>query len=333
MVNHGMRIIQFHHNGGEHLVTEENGSFKANNTDRTKILAGGRMPWNDGEHKRKFIRNNGRYIDANGELHEGELMFWGEYEGVSKVEKISYERQPAKGMPNYIHKPLAMSLKDYVNNPDFPYTEGVKGWQNTDPYVLGKCFMYSNCHQGNHEFMRNLSRGTVIVMGSKNGVYRADTVLVIDKPLATYSKNDFSQLEELLRKGEISQTYWETTFVPLLGLNNPKAKRTCGNTNEKYVPQFTLYKTVTYEERGNFNGMFSFFPCKPFKEGRGFERAAVSNEKYINPGYGMGVKGNQIIMDETEVYNLWNDIRHQVLNDGQGLNLGIWAEEPSLPSK
>jgi hypothetical protein len=233
-------------------------------------------------------------------------------------------------MPRYIHKPIAKRLKEYIENPVIPYKQGVKGWQNTDPYVLGRCFMYSNCHQVQHEFMRNLSPGTVIVMGSKNGVYRADTVLVIDKPLATYSKNDYSELQELLKKGEISQTYWETTFVPLLGLNNPKAKRTCGNTNDEHVPQFTLYKTVSYEERESFNGMFSFFPCKPFEEGNGFERVAVKNEEYMNPNFGMGVKGNQVIKDEKEVYNLWNDIKNQVLNDKQGLCLGVWVEEPVL---
>jgi hypothetical protein len=326
----GKRIVQFHHNGPEHLVDEIRASFTAKKKDVRKILDGSMMPWNDGDHRRKFIKSFGKYVDEKDQAHEGEIMFWGEYEACSEVKKIEYEEKPSEYMPRYIHTPIYKKLNEYIKAPTFPVKsrEEVLCWQNTDPYVFGNFIIYSNCHMGKHDFLKKLEQKSVVVMGSKKGEFRADTVLVIDKPLAVYNKNNYKEVKELLDKGIISQVFWDTTIVPLLGLYESEGENRCGIRRDDDAPVYTIYKTVTYEERENFNGMYSFFPCKPYDENTGFERVKVKDEKYLNPNLGMNVKAAEIISDENEMFNLWNSVKEQVLNDGQGLKLGIWAKEP-----
>lgn len=43
------------------------------------------MAWNAGPHKRKFIRSRGRYVGEFGVATEADLVFWGEWEGASRV--------------------------------------------------------------------------------------------------------------------------------------------------------------------------------------------------------------------------------------------------------
>ncbi len=48
-------------------------------------------------------------------------------------------------MPKYIHEPRAVSLEKYINNLVILKKDDPECWQNTDPYVLGDFFIYSNC--------------------------------------------------------------------------------------------------------------------------------------------------------------------------------------------
>ena len=56
-------VVQCPHSGGEH--------------NPRKL---GRMEWNTGPHKRKFIRSRGRDLDRHDDEREADLVFWGEWE-------------------------------------------------------------------------------------------------------------------------------------------------------------------------------------------------------------------------------------------------------------
>jgi hypothetical protein len=47
-------------------------------------------PWNTtGTHHRKFLKNDGMYVDQTGEIKRDQLLFWGEWEPNSNVKKQS----------------------------------------------------------------------------------------------------------------------------------------------------------------------------------------------------------------------------------------------------
>lgn len=156
-------FVQFMHPGGEH-TTE--GDTKA---------------WNTGEHKRKFLKNEGRYL-RDGELCDGEIGFWGEWEPESKV--VDHIEHPAPEHPHFIYSPY------YVT----PASD--EGQQNTDPFVFGNRFLYSCCRQHTRRRsapphppypvdpsqLQRLREGSVALFGSCVGKKKfvLDTVFVVD---------------------------------------------------------------------------------------------------------------------------------------------------------
>ena len=82
-------------------------------------------------HRRKFMLSDGAYIDSNGGFIKEGLVFWGEWEAQSKVERL-YNSQ------SYLPKYLQIPFID-------PSVE--KKIHNTDPYVFGKNFRYIICMQ------------------------------------------------------------------------------------------------------------------------------------------------------------------------------------------
>jgi len=147
-----MFFVQFPHPGGEHNPP------------------GPVMPWNTGDHLRKFLLASGRYVDQADEVNGGELVFWGEWEAPSQV----INRWPPSGrLPRALHHP-------YWTLP------AGNGWrQNTDPWVFGERMLYSNCKRtlgpdNRPTSLQSLNRGSVICFGSAiDGEFCADTVLAI----------------------------------------------------------------------------------------------------------------------------------------------------------
>lgn len=103
-------IVRFPHPGGEH------------------VPPGDTMPWNVGDHARKFLTSPGIFLDAEGEIRDDELVFWGEWEGPSRVVR---RWQRHADLPTILHEP-------YWTTPDI---EGPR--QNTDPWVFGDTFLYT----------------------------------------------------------------------------------------------------------------------------------------------------------------------------------------------
>jgi hypothetical protein len=104
-------VVQFPHPGPEHIP---------------KVVPP--LPWrmvaNERDHKRKFMRGPGRYVDRNDVCIAGELTFWGEWEAPSDV---VHEWPSSDPLPRFLHIPVWEK-------------SGPPGRQNTDPWVFGDYF-------------------------------------------------------------------------------------------------------------------------------------------------------------------------------------------------
>jgi hypothetical protein len=148
------------------------------------------QPWNTTtKHRRKFLRSLGRYVTANGSLVEASLAFWGEWEAPSYVLK----RWSEKGeLPRFLQEPVW----------ECPTFSGPR--QNTDPWVFGDCFRYSNCKQMAHKSLQTLPRGSVILFGSTLGLasesgprFVLDTVFVVDEQRQRFTPSNPPNTDEV----------------------------------------------------------------------------------------------------------------------------------------
>jgi hypothetical protein len=73
-------------------------------------------------------------------------------------------------------------------------------------------------------------------------------------------------------------------------------------------------------------GMFSFFPCRPWADGRrGFARPGIAIDGFVNPRLSQGKK-LATDLSLAEAAGLWQEVAHQV--EAQGLALGVHAALP-----
>jgi hypothetical protein len=64
--------------------------------------------WNRDDHRRKFLKLQGRYV-ADGELREGEIELWGEWEANSRVVKA---HDASVSDPTFLYKPYFVRTRD-----------------------------------------------------------------------------------------------------------------------------------------------------------------------------------------------------------------------------
>lgn len=128
----------------------------------------GVMPWNTGPHKRKYLVSEGTALVETDGPTSGEFAFWGEWESESRFQTLPVG--PA-GSPRYVHAPFWQQ----------PTADTFR--QNTDPYVFGDCFRYTNCNQpyrGAPSWLQRLDRRSVLLFGgSLLGHFVIDTVFVV----------------------------------------------------------------------------------------------------------------------------------------------------------
>src|SRR5580693_6118260 len=62
-----------------------------------------RQPWNTGNHRRKFLRSDGRYVAEDGSLYDASLVFWGEWEAPSYIVDCWL---PEGRLPRFLHEPV-----------------------------------------------------------------------------------------------------------------------------------------------------------------------------------------------------------------------------------
>jgi len=207
-----------------------------------------RQPWNTGEHRRKFIRGDGRYVARDGSLGEAPLVFWGEWEAPSYV----IDRRPA-----------ADSLPRCLHDPVWEHPKYSDARQNTDPWVFGDCFRYSNCKQFSQRALRKLARGSVILFGSTlNREFVVDTLFVVRDSCPFVPNRIPPDTDDAFRICTIEALR-----------TDKKAAGFC----------FTLYRGATYDTP--VNGLYSFVPCRRANGERSrFHRPSVSLPLcYVNP--------------------------------------------------
>jgi hypothetical protein len=274
-VNPSAVFVQFPHPGTEH------------NPGKLK-----RQPWNRGEHRRKFLLSDGRYVAADRSLCEAPLVFWGEWEAPSYIKK-EWSREGS--LPQFLHLPVWERPADSQTR------------QNTDPWVFGSSFLYSNCKQQNRSssWLRQLPPASVILFGSTpGGNFVIDTVFVVA------SSCPFAPAEE---PPECDDAFVTCTIEALRTDEEAARKR------------FTLHRGATYE--APINGTYSFVPCRvEHTEEARFQRPSISLPAcYVNTKSRQARKG-ATRRPLAEVHDLWENVREQVL--AAGCLLGVHFSTP-----
>jgi hypothetical protein len=270
-------LVQFPHPGPEHKP--ERGSDV--------------MGWHrrDGPHCRKFLKSLGRWRDATGQEHSGELTFWGEWEPQSLI--IHRWPDAAKGAPRFLHEP-------------FWCVPGDDRWlYNTDPFVFGECFLYSNCRQPHFETLRELAPGSVILFGSNlGGAFVLDTVFVVASGVG-YSWAKRAGISD------VNEPFRRIVLDPLFTSQEDRSRT------------FRLYRGATPEVP--WNGMFSFVPCRPASgDAARFARPVIHLPGLVTPNLAMRAKFNPLDVGALE--RAWRSVIEQI--HAQGLFLGYGMPVP-----
>jgi hypothetical protein len=271
-------FVQFPHPGGEHRPI------------------GDLMPWNTGEHRRKFLVSWGRYVDVDPRLRLAELVFWGEWEPPSRVE----ERWASTGhLPSFLHRP-------YWEHPAKNQAR-----QNTDPWIFGDQMLYSNCKQvtgpnRNPTSMQRLRRGSVICFGSTiQGEFCIDTVFVVG------SREPWSPGRELSNVDEAFATCTADSVASVASDRDA---------------EFTLYRGAMRSD--SVHGMYCFVPAKLSGDRNPrFARPAVRS-RFINPANKQSTMGSKVDLPMQTVYDAWNALREQVV--AQGLLIAVGIDTPKM---
>lgn len=261
-------IIQFPHPGME--------SVPARAEQRQDPIVKG---WNQGSHKRKFMKTKGQIVDCNNQLtNKQDLLFWGEWEPTSWVERIT--QYHGNGVqPKWLHKPF-LNKNDINNTGTNCY--GTKcnpmpcpnSYDNTDPFVFNDYFLYSLCRQvrKNKNGMRvptqmqSLSQGSIILFGS-----------ALSSPLPHFA------LDTVFVVGE-SRKYRPCQYKKDLNGFIPKNyDMIMGFPNSQDQTQCTCYHGATVNNP--IGGMFSFVPCKPYPGyNLGFPRVMLTSTHFAQFG-------------------------------------------------
>jgi hypothetical protein len=251
-----------------------------------------RQPWNRCDHARKFIRSDGRCVDRNGSIHDGSLVFWGEWEAPSYVIKC----WPGDGcLPRFLHDPVWEDPAD--SDPR----------QNTDPWVFGDCFRYSNCKQLSQEKLRTLPRGSVILFGSTpGGNFVLDTVFVVRDAHRLVPK----------QPPEIDEAFRVCTIVPL------------SLDGECSGEEFVLYRGATREDP--VEGMYSFAPCRraDSEEPRFCRPPITLPHDYLDPARTRSPSGAKRSRPIDQIRKQWESVRDQVFE--ARCFPGVWFRTPRL---
>jgi hypothetical protein len=272
-------FVQFPHPGGEHNPS------------------GNDMPWNTGEHRRKFLVTPGRCLDGDERICEAELVFWAEWEPPSRVER----RWPAAagGLPRALHRPYWVE----------PLTRGFR--QNTDPWVWGDRMIYSNCRQTvrperRPNSMQRLIRGSVVCFGSTiEGEFCVDTVFVV----AGAEPWGPAEVEDL----DVDRAFKTCTGGSIM-------------TGKKGADwRLTLYRGATVDDP--VEGMFSFVPARRADVGYArFARPPVRLPGMVNPANWRSTWGSRRPLPIGTLRDSWEAVRHQVL--AANLLLAVWLQTP-----
>jgi hypothetical protein len=236
-------------------------------------------------------------VDRDGNGDETDVVFWGEWEAPSHV----VHRWPsARGLPTVLHQPC-------VAEPP----PGRR--QNTDPWVFGDDFLYSNCKQLNprpHQSpsaLQRLDPGSIILFGSaSNRRFVLDTLFVVGKVAGSFTPIDGHH--------DVEPTFQRCTIDSL-------------TSDDTATASLTLYRGATPATA--VDGMFSFVPCNEADEtSPRFERPAIHLPGIINPTSKQSPSGAKVNRSLAERQEAWTAVVDEV--QAAGLSL---ASNLALPSR
>lgn len=287
-----------------------------------------------GDHCRNFIKSRGEYVDSSGQKHSGDLAFWGEWEPEARV----VEKYGEYDCPTRLVEPIACNPTNCRP-------------QNTDPFVFGEYFRYSNCKQNSQMCgnLKRLQKGDMILFGSGSHttrIFSLDTVFVVDE-----GKIPFTRASDLSK-------------IPDFDVYNHYVLKWTGLPNRAGL---VYYPGKTFDP-ANPDEPFSFSPAKLYGANCAFGKIS-----FLLDGQTQGIKtiegadvrifgefirkyGEQNVWKEIpnkkretlwkdflkarriqipssspcDVQNVWKEIRNKVL--GQGCVLGVHFDLPPLPS-
>ena len=329
-----LSVVQFTHQGKEHKLTPAE--------KKTKPII---MEWNQGQHRRKFLRAKGQCVEDETLSPKKDLLFWGEWEPYSEVELLGVKPK-FWTMPTMVHRPFLKFDKNgklyyCINQPRNTSTNTYattdrscianKNCKSTDPFVFGDYFVYSHCKQFRrnaaggfvYNSMRDLEVGSIILFGSTvlkdprggSPYFILDTVFVVSE----YKDYHVKSYQKDLR-GFMPPHYGEIMVFHAWQDN----------------PQLTCYHGATYANQ--VNGMFSFVPCKsrePNDPSVGFKRPFLESSMFN----GIVKSPAQVITDNLNstprhfnntkyvafspsvAKQVWDIVKQQVVR--QGLSLGV----------
>ena len=291
-------VIQFSHNGKElNLSRKESKDYKFDSNS-----SGYRFWNNTQEHKRKFMKHKGWFLENLGnefstKPKEAELYFWGEWEPQSRFELTGNSFSSKERLPHAIHYPIFS-------------TKGI-GCHNTDPFVFGDYFYYTNCKQkqfGRGKNMLTLSKDSIIIFGSEinKSDFIIDTVFVVseNETVEEYKKHP-NNYPQILRQATIDLNG---------GLQN----------------WHKLYKGKMYDFENHYSEnnkyAFCFFPCKIDCGNNGFERPIINWRKFRFQEPGAGTVLYRI--NPNPDFEYWNALVAELV--AQGFSLGIKLDFPPI---
>lgn len=273
-------IVQFPHPGGEHRPSPPQ--------------VGTVMPWNRGEHKRKFLRASARYV-VNRQPQEGEVGFWGEWEAQSRVAEVWREDGD---LPRFLHEPFYEAPPKDVKH------------QNTDPFVFGETFLYTNCRQARNQKLRRLTPGSVVLFGSSPAAgFILDTLFVVGD--GEHPEYEIGERRVLPNRPEADAL----VFRPL-------------STSEKHLGVgCRAYRGRPYS--AGMSQTFSFVPCRPLTHEVRFARPLLEPvgalDGLITPTLRQQAKVTEV--DDATATAVWQHVRSVV--EQQDLALGVQLEVPA----
>jgi hypothetical protein len=272
-------IVQFTHPGSEH------GPDKG-----SKIL----KSWNLGKHQRKFILSKGQYVHG-ANLTEADLVFWGEWEPPSHVEKLAERSNNL--YPKWLHRPFLPR--------ELPVPTEKNTYQNTDPCVFGSQFKYICCKQDKRKNknddtsfyqtkMAKLEKGSMILFGSTKGTkenifFQLDTVFIVSSYIDYDTSNPDALINEKL--GDYRDFVFKMAF--------PKPT--------KQARTLRLYKGATFDNK--YEGMYSFSPALVWgkQKREGFPRIALKDMDFITNNLNSAPKITEVPIKQ--ITECWKKIR------------------------
>lgn len=225
-------IIQLAHTGKEFPDTGKNGLIsKRDSLHLTwdKDYKSGKRNWNIHKtHFRKFmVMDHVSYvIPGDDTKYDGRLSFWGEWEPSS-----DFKVQRHNNAEFIAHSPIC----------DFNYIGERR--HNTDPFIFGDYFWYTNCKQSNKLITKNLAPFSIVIFGTESsldGTFLVDTIFVVGRRFS---------YEEITTKTSI--TTKELEFSNLNVLFSHKQ-------NSKYS-EYGYYQGLMHDNNHDY---YSFVPAK-----------------------------------------------------------------------